>query len=137
VKERKGNSYVLIDATNTQLKRLVPIDQIKIIPNSSNQSQEVLTATQKSKRSTNSSDHFEVQQIVDHKTRKGVTTFRIRWKGYAPSDDTWQPLLDFDDIAPVTRYWNVIHNKRPAGKAAQTRHDKEKLLIEAIRSNRR
>jgi hypothetical protein len=32
VKERKGNSYVLIDATNTQLKRLVPFFRSKSSP---------------------------------------------------------------------------------------------------------
>jgi hypothetical protein len=36
---------------------------------------------------------FFVDKIVDHTVRqRSKMTFRVRWKGYTPDDDTWQPL---------------------------------------------
>jgi hypothetical protein len=38
---------------------------------------------------------FFVDKIVDHTgnvRRRSETTFRVRWKGYTPDDDTWQPI---------------------------------------------
>jgi hypothetical protein len=34
---------------------------------------------------------FKVEGIVDHKKEKGKTVYRIRWKGYPPSQDSWLP----------------------------------------------
>lgn len=33
---------------------------------------------------------YEVKDVVDHKTEKGVSYYLIRWKGYGPNDDTWE-----------------------------------------------
>jgi hypothetical protein len=38
---------------------------------------------------------FFVDKIVDHTgnvRRRSEMTFRVRWKGYTPDDDTWQPM---------------------------------------------
>jgi hypothetical protein len=39
---------------------------------------------------------FFVDKTVDHtgnvRQRSEMMMFRIRWKGYIPDDDTWQPL---------------------------------------------
>jgi hypothetical protein len=38
---------------------------------------------------------FFVDKIVDHTSnvrRRSDMTFRVRWKGYTPDDDTWQPI---------------------------------------------
>jgi hypothetical protein len=38
---------------------------------------------------------FFVDKIVDHTgnvRRRSHMTFRVRWKGYTPDDDTWQPI---------------------------------------------
>lgn len=42
----------------------------------------------------------QVQDIVDEKQEKGVTYYLIRWKGYGPEGDTWEPedTLNCDDI---------------------------------------
>jgi hypothetical protein len=38
---------------------------------------------------------FKVEKIVDHKLDKfGVPLYRTRWKGYGPSDDTWEPTVN-------------------------------------------
>ena len=36
-------------------------------------------------------EEFEVEEILDQRIRKGITEYRIRWKGYDPEDDSWEP----------------------------------------------
>jgi transposase len=40
-------------------------------------------------------DVFEPERIVDERVRGGATEYRVRWKGYAPSEDTWEPSSQF------------------------------------------
>lgn len=34
---------------------------------------------------------YAVHHILDKKQEKGKTQYLIRWKGYGPKDDTWEP----------------------------------------------
>lgn len=50
-------------------------------------------------------EEYEVQDIIDHrKERGGKIVYRIRWKNYGASDDTWEPeaTLSCPDI--IKRY---------------------------------
>lgn len=56
---------------------------------------------------------YEVEQVIGSRWVDGQEFLHIRWKGFGPTDDTWEPsshykLLDPDDmhtctLAPVTR----------------------------------
>ncbi|KAJ3349496.1 hypothetical protein GGF32_005608 [Allomyces javanicus] len=35
---------------------------------------------------------YEVERIVSHRTRDGVTQFRVKWKGYDDIDNTWEDI---------------------------------------------
>ena len=35
---------------------------------------------------------FEVKEILDVRKREKKTEYKIRWKGYHPMDDSWEPL---------------------------------------------
>jgi len=43
---------------------------------------------------------YEVEQVVDEKMVRGVRHYLIRWKGYEPESDTWEPesTLDCADL---------------------------------------
>lgn len=126
VVERKGNSYSLLDTTNTVLPRIVPIEQLKLIKTKRSD-----TAKGKDEEIQN----YEVSQIVDHKVVNGADTYRVRWKHYDESDDTWQSEADFDDIDPITRYWNIIYEKPPKGKTDLSRYTREKKVIDEMQKS--
>lgn len=36
-------------------------------------------------------DEYEVEKIVGRRKRKGKFEYRVKWKGYPSSSNTWQP----------------------------------------------
>lgn len=48
---------------------------------------------------------FEVEKIIDDRTDRGATVYRIRWKGYSPQEDTWEPADSLTCDSLVARYW--------------------------------
>jgi transposase InsO family protein len=54
-------------------------------------------------------DDFVVDKILDHKIDRGVHYWKVRWKGYGPEEDTWEPASSF--IGYVQQDWK-LWNKR-------------------------
>ena len=62
-------------------------------------------------------EHYEVQAIVDDKIEPdGQHLYKVRWKGYPPSEDTWQPETQTQD--PLNTYKQQRSRKRPAESAS-------------------
>jgi hypothetical protein len=45
-------------------------------------------------------DIFHVDRIVDEKSESGVKLYRVRWIGYSPSEDTWEPSSNISTRVP-------------------------------------
>lgn len=66
-------------------------------------------------------EEYEVEAIVDIRTRKGTTEYKVRWTGYRSSDDEWIPDDEADHIHEHIADWNVAH---PSGKRPKKQHCK-------------
>lgn len=65
--------------------------------------------------SANDSARHTVSNIVDRKMVNGAVFYRVKWGGYEPGVDTWEPesILDTDVPSLIAEY-NRSHSPRPA-----------------------
>jgi hypothetical protein len=64
-------------------------------------------------------DSYEVQAILDHRKAKNGYEYLVRWAGYNPSDDSWEPESHFDSVGAINAYWNRRKALRPPSTASQ------------------
>lgn len=57
----------------------------------------------------NDDNDFEVEQILNHKKKKGKLYFLVRWKGFEPDDDSWEPEANLNCEKILKNY--LSHNK--------------------------
>ena len=48
-------------------------------------------------------ESFEVEKIVGKRCKGGRNEYRVRWKGFAEDDDTWEPVANLDDAGVAIR----------------------------------
>lgn len=64
-------------------------------------------------------NEFVIERIVRHKKNDDGTKYFVRWYGYSPSDDTWEPPHQIPQHF-VRRYWERLRRIRqwnPQGSA--------------------
>jgi hypothetical protein len=44
-------------------------------------------------------EEYEVESVLAHKDGKGGRRYLVRWKGYSPADDTWEPSQHLEHAA--------------------------------------
>lgn len=71
-------------------------------------------------------DGYEVEDIVDHKIKGKKKYFKIRWKNYDESQDTWEPEQDLSCPEIIERY--LEKHPEAAVKLAPTKEKKEKKV---------
>eukprot|EP01117_Protostelium_nocturnum_P006095 TRINITY_DN2195_c0_g1_i2.p1 TRINITY_DN2195_c0_g1~~TRINITY_DN2195_c0_g1_i2.p1 ORF type:complete len:284 (-),score=91.82 TRINITY_DN2195_c0_g1_i2:249-1100(-) len=49
-------------------------------------------------------EEYEVESVLDSKIKKGKVHYFVRWKGFGPSDDTWEPEEGVKHLAVVQEY---------------------------------
>ena len=55
---------------------------------------------------TEADSHYEIEEIVDHKTQSGTTLYRIKWLGYGPEENSWLAADELDNAeTTVNEYW--------------------------------
>ena len=92
----RGGSYQLMDRTNELLGRSYAPSQLKIVQQNSVEPD---------------SESFSVQSVVDHKEVDGVDHYLVRWRGFSATDDSWEPVTNFDDLDVIRKFWQ----RRSAG----------------------
>ena len=64
---------------------------------------------------------YEIEKILDHRLFRNQRQFLIRWQGYGPEHDTWEPADIHDDEKPLVDVYQqskggVINWVKPTGK---------------------
>ena len=89
VRRTRGGSYVLQESNGALLSRNFPPSALKLI------SQDPIRA----------GETYEIEAILDHRGEGKERTYLVKWKGYDSSENTWEPIDNFQDITVINEYW--------------------------------
>ena len=74
-------------------------------------------------------DNYTVEKILAQRpnaSAPGGQEFKVRWRGYAPSHDTWQPVSSF--VPRInTHFMDYIRKHKPSSTFRTWRHSAERL----------
>ena len=61
------------------------------------------------------SDEFEVECIMDTRNHRNQVEYLVRWKGYSPFDNTWEPASGLENAQEaISTFVNLRVRKRRA-----------------------
>ncbi|SAL97878.1 hypothetical protein [Absidia glauca] len=91
VKKNRGGAYTLQQSNGELLPKHYPPSALKGV------SQDPILEEE---------DRWEVESIINHKGTPGNYQYKVRWKGFGPDADTWEPKEMFDSADTIRMYWN-------------------------------
>ena len=61
---------------------------------------------------------YTVDRLLDHRTgrRKNLKEFLVRWEGYGPEHDSWEPEANLLDPKLVQDYWDYVASRAQHGR---------------------
>lgn len=127
VRKNKGGAYTLKDLQGElELRDHVPSELKLVLP----------------RKDVNAEDkNFTVDKIVAHrKDSNSSYSYKVRWKGYTPEEDTWETPSSFNDPLTITSYWRRIGEVEPTkakGKRKLTARDAAAITNKKTRSKKR
>jgi hypothetical protein len=89
----RSGAITLVTSTNAPFPRLVRPHQLKFVSHSSKDFQQEV---------------YEVDRIIGHKGEGDDRTYLIRWKGYGPEGDTWEPVANIMADESIQSYLETI-----------------------------
>lgn len=112
VRRTKGGSYVLKDEQNQLLPIDIPPSQLKLI------SHDAIAPVD---------EVYEVEAIVAHKKQNdGSYLYRVRWKGYSPEEDTWEPYHHFTHHDIISSYWERLGLPNPTSTQSKGQNNNKR-----------
>ena len=101
-----GGSYVFDESTGKPLGRNYALSQLKLV--------------------LEDHDHivsYEVERIVGHRFAQGEEgewDYKVKWKGYPDSDNSWVPQTDFNETRCIREYWKKWQEEKDKKNKHQT-----------------
>ncbi|KAL7504949.1 hypothetical protein ACHAXN_002695 [Cyclotella atomus] len=78
--------------------------------------------------------HFKVEKIIASKETKNGTLYKVRWQGWGPADDTWEPIENVASTGHADRYVREVRARglsiKTPGVAMIEYDDGERQLID-------
>jgi hypothetical protein len=84
-----GN-YILENRLGAQMKQSYPISRLKVV-----------------EPDPDESNVYEVEKILDHRSRRGKLEYFVKWKGYSDSECSWVKESNFDTTEIIEEYWEA------------------------------
>ncbi|XP_954737.1 chromodomain protein (HP1-like), putative [Theileria annulata] len=69
----------------------------------------------------NEDDEFEVEDVLDFKYVKGKPKYLIKWKGYPPEDNTWEPEENMTHLPDFADKMKSLRQKYDESKSNKSR----------------
>ena len=86
----KNGNYWLKNGNGERLAQSFPLSRLKLVDND-----------------VEMEEHFEIEEIRNHKKRNGQYQYLVKWKGY--DEVSWEPESNFDSTESIEDYWASKH----------------------------
>ena len=60
---------------------------------------------------------LQVESILGKRTRHGKVEYLIRWKGFGPSEDSWEPVKNLQGCQQLIKDFTKTRSPSPGRKA--------------------
>ena len=77
-------------------------------------------------------DEYEVERIVGRRTFQGKIHYLIKWFGYPPSQNTWEPEENLINIAKMVDEFESKRAQKEARKKLGKKHRKRSIHKQSI-----
>lgn len=60
---------------------------------------------------------YEVEKILSHKINKGITYYKLKWKGFPMDECTWEKESSLNCPSLLNEYWNSIKSPKKTSES--------------------
>lgn len=80
--------------------------------------------------SSSDEEEYEVHSIVAHRTWRGTTQYRVRWRGYGAAHDTWEPATNLCGASLLVSKYNAEQDIGSMAEEEQEDEEEEEETAE-------